>query len=242
MDCANIEEPYKVKVYNPNGITPGSGCSPTSHNKCAVGDLTGKFGAVNTVQLYPSSLTDKNLQLSGSKNIISKYLIIYNQTNVYACAKIHIYKHRTAKSMFNHDGIHGEFFFEQSSPFEPTKVRIHLQGLNNMAKGYHVHNFPVPLQTVKGEPLCSGTIVSGHLNPFHIAIDDEYPSPTNATDDLYETGDLSSKYGTLAQQSEFGPTNLSDWNLPLFGKNSIIGRSIVIHHNDAKNSRYACML
>lgn len=49
-------------------------------------------------------------------------------------------------------------------------------------------------------------------------------------------GDLSGKFGTLENRKRYMKT-FNDTILPLFGLNSILGRSIVIHKKQ-KNLRY----
>lgn len=55
---------------------------------------------------------------------------------------------------------------------------------------------------------------------------------------MYEIGDLSGKFGTLDGLTEY-MDDYNDTNLPLFGYESIIGRSIIIHKKD-RNIRWAC--
>lgn len=65
-------------------------------------------------------------------------------------------------------------------------------------------------------------------------------SPANGTgsDDQYEVGDLSGRYGNpLNGQTSVGVTEM-DSNLPLRGPLSVVGRSIVIHKADS--SRWLC--
>ena len=60
------------------------------------------------------------------------------------------------------------------------------------------------------------------------------------TNDQYEIGDLSGKYGTFLNLTTYTGKQL-DYNLPLFGKNSIQGRSVVIHKMKVMNSmRWVC--
>lgn len=51
-------------------------------------------------------------------------------------------------------------------------------------------------------------------------------------------GDLSGKFGTLDGLSNVD-IHYNDTNLPLFGYESVIGRSILIHKKE-KNFRWAC--
>ena len=52
-----------------------------------------------------------------------------------------------------------------------------------------------------------------------------------------EVGDLSSKFGPITG-STYSAEGLVDTNLPLFGSNTILGRSVTIH--DADGQRWAC--
>lgn len=57
--------------------------------------------------------------------------------------------------------------------------------------------------------------------------------------DKYECGDISGKFGNLANRTDYKLETM-DSNLPIFGHNTLMGRSIVIHNNDASNSRLTC--
>lgn len=63
----------------------------------------------------------------------------------------------------------------------------------------------------------------------------------SGTDDEYEVGDLSGKYGTFLNLSAVSKT-IVDYNLPMFGRNSIQGRSLVIHKLKIQdnNMRWVC--
>lgn len=62
----------------------------------------------------------------------------------------------------------------------------------------------------------------------------------SGTNDEYEIGDLSGKYGSFLNLTNYKNTDF-DYNLPLFGKNSIQGRSIVIHKMKTLGSkRWVC--
>ena len=56
--------------------------------------------------------------------------------------------------------------------------------------------------------------------------------------DKYEVGDLSGKFGSLEGLNKYMLSNKYDLNLPLYGKNTLIGRSVVIHWKNG--SRLAC--
>ena len=76
----------------------------------------------------------------------------------------------------------------------------------------------------------------GHFNPYGI---DPSTSPKHqGSSDKYEVGDLSGKYGSLKGLNEYEIDRI-DPLLTLFGKFSVVGRSVIIH-NYPKPSRWTC--
>lgn len=223
--------------------TNGIGCGNTSQQQCPIGQLSGKLGdvtiAVNSREAR-QGYTDRNLPLMGSETVDRRLLLIKTPSGN-ACAVIRVFSKRSAVAEFSHDGITGSISFTQDSPFDPTQTVVNLKGLKIGAKGYHVHLWPTPAKVVDGQELCSATVVSGHFNPYNKNTSDPaYPPPNSSTVDNYEVGDISSKHGTLEKVYEKNATYI-DWNLPLFRTNSIIGRSLVIHRDDASASRLVHM-
>lgn len=84
---------------------------------------------------------------------------------------------------------------------------------------------------------CSGDTVYGHYNPFEID-SSITPFPSIGSVDEYETGDLSGKFGLLNNLDKFN-MEFTDFNLPMKGISSVIGRSVVIHKED-NNFRWSC--
>lgn len=130
--------------------------------------------------------------------------------------------------------ITGSVVFSQTTEFDETKGVINLKGLNQIAGGYHIHKVSVPLDK---EFPCSGDTIYGHYNPFESdsAIG---PFPGVGSVDEYEVGDLSGKFGML-DFLEAKHETFQDFTLSLIGKNSIVGRSVVIHKKD-NNFRWLC--
>ena len=71
---------------------------------------------------------------------------------------------------------------------------------------------------------------------FHLLIIFSYVTFLGSLD-KYEVGDLSGKFGSLADLNTYDLMK-DDLNLPLFGANTIIGRSVVIHWKNG--SRFVC--
>lgn len=156
----------------------------------------------------------------------------------FSCAQIYNVPEKQVGAVVNMNGINGYFSFRQASPFDVTEVRVNLSNLQSRVGPYHVHNFPVPSVRLPLSSLCSNDNVGGHWNPFGIDTKNpSYPKVPGSTHDRYEVGDLSAKHMSLTGKNNSNMV-FTDFSLPLFGQNSIVGRSVVIHQTDG--SRYVC--
>ncbi|XP_077992860.1 uncharacterized protein LOC144446888 [Glandiceps talaboti] len=222
-------------IYNP-GNSDNTGCSTSAQDSCQIGNLSGKLGDVDVTTNRGSAIqmsVDTNLPLSGSNSVVGKTLVVKSGNEMIACAYITNLASKTVTAVFNTEDVTGEITFTQASPLDSTTVHVALNNLQNLATYYHVHQYPVAPRITADDSICSSAVTGGHLNPYDI---DKSASPVTGTDDEYEVGDLSGKYGTLSG-TDFDQT-YTDSNLPLFGSNSIVGRSVVIHKSD--NSRWIC--
>nr|XP_015203000.1 PREDICTED: uncharacterized protein LOC107077396 [Lepisosteus oculatus]XP_015203001.1 PREDICTED: uncharacterized protein LOC107077396 [Lepisosteus oculatus] len=171
-------------------------------------------------------------------NLTTVRFALINYGTNYACAELSVMEQKTVKAIINMKGAKGSFSFTQASPFDVTELKVNLTNLKSQVRSYHVHDFPVPQRKTSEENVCSNDNVGGHWNPFNVdAKSPTYPKDPGATHDLYEIGDLSGKHMSLENMDTF-EESFTDWNLPLFGRNSIIGRSVVIHQPDS--SRLLC--
>ncbi len=231
-------------LYDPKN-RQGDGCSKEDPDKCREGDLAGKFGSVK-VSRRESMFTkayfhDVNLglpELEGTAR--SLFVVLYEDGDhndaFMACAKVREVKLKEAKATFGHQSVQGDITFQQYSPYFPTKSIVRLRGLEGKAGSYHIHEFPMVLDKKDNEDNpCKRT--GGHYNPFNI---DPTTSPSDyqGSADKYELGDLSGKYGSLTDLNHFEAESY-DPMLSLFGKNSIVGRPIVIH-NHPRPTRWTC--
>lgn len=120
--------------------------------------------------------------------------------------------------------IQGKFEIIQQSQYELTNMEIELKGLDNN-HGFQVFTAPVerylefPCETLVG--------VWGSSK-----------NKTSSRDKQTEIGDLSGKFGYFDDLKEV-KESFNDTNLPLFGYNSILGRSIVINKRE-KNLKAFC--
>ncbi|XP_070540963.1 LOW QUALITY PROTEIN: uncharacterized protein [Ptychodera flava] len=225
-----------TSVYNPTS-SDNTGCTSSAQENCQVGNLSANGDVevgTNKGDAVKQSV-DTNLPLSGANSVIGHTVVIMSGGEKLACGYITELESRTVEAVFSSENVNGSISFTQASPLDPTTVSVSLSNLQDTGKFYHVHNFPLPPRTTESDDLCSGFSVSGHWNPYGID-QDSSPTPGTGTMDKYEIGDLSGKFGPLSGD-DFSET-YSDYNLPIFGKHSIAGRSIVIHKPDG--SRWIC--
>lgn len=231
-DTGGHYDPYGV-LSNANYATD---CA-ANQMKCEVGDLYNKGGAlsIGTNLFY----TDINLPVTktvGSMPGIGARSVVVHDANLaagrYRCATIHFlgkFSPRKAVATFDVANVAtGTMTFTQTNSNSPTLVQLDLKELN-AAGGYHVHQFPV----TDG---CGASSTGGHYNPTG-ASGTCNSSAVARSNNNCEIGDLSGKHGSLSIGSVVA-TSYWDQYLPLFGDESILGRSIVIHNTNG--ARVAC--
>ena len=211
-------------------------------NKHSLLEVAGKKrDAMKTKKFW----TDTSLPLSGGATIIGRSITIHDDKapehrgNRMACTPIvPAYRHRAVARDWFGNGlekpVRGRMVFLQNTEYDRTKSIISLHGLNGIANAYHVHLIPVRAHLTFP---CTGDAIGGHFNPMRLD-PTVAPKPTVGTPDQYEIGDLSGKYGKLADMDDIKSV-YNDTNLPLFGSNSIVGRSIVIHKRE-RGARWSC--
>nr|XP_057901922.1 uncharacterized protein cusr [Doryrhamphus excisus] len=184
----------------------------------------------------PLRLGKSRLDLTTFQN--NTAFILLRPGSTFICAKIYNVPEKQVSALVDMKGISGYISFRQASPFDRTELKVDLSNLRNLVGPYHVHNFPVPSGRTSSSNLCSNDNLGGHWNPFGVNTSSPtYPTGPGSTHDMYEVGDLSAKHMSLANMADANMT-FEDFNLPLFGRNSIVGRSIVIHLLDG--ARYVC--
>ncbi|XP_046342828.2 uncharacterized protein LOC124123706 [Haliotis rufescens] len=231
-DCKSL-----TSLYDP-AVKSAGACSIQNPRACAVGNLNGKQGKVMVGATAGSArkfLHDINLPLSGDASITDNTLVILDDDNtIVSCGMINTVKEKHASAMFNKGRVVGSVLFKQASPFDVTNIHVSLARLASKAGGYHVHLYPVPYQYTANQALCSPEAVGGHWNPLGM------PFPANgSTTDRFEVGDISGKFGSLAGKDSYY-NSMKDYNMPMFGPYSIVGRSVVIHQSTAGAPRWIC--
>jgi len=219
---------YNPRRISTNEPTYETYCKPSNQTGCEIGDLSGKSSQLDFMDGHATLLyTDTELPLRVNtlgESIVGRSVVIHAKDRGITCANIMGYSPRKAVVRFQEDSVTGNITFHQASPFSPTNVTVQLTGLSSRASGYHVHELPVD-ETVPGSEKCANSSAGGHFNPRNVVRIESSPT----TFDAYEIGDLSGKYGSLAGKDSIS-VMYSDPYLPLFGVDSIVGRSIVIHY------------
>lgn len=84
---------------------------------------------------------------------------------------------------------------------------------------------------------CEATTLYDLYNPLNVTTPPLLP-PNEGTTDQYELGNLSGKFGSLENRKGYSST-YNDSLLPVFGYQSILGRSIIIYNKEG-DVRWAC--
>lgn len=246
--AGNHFNPYRIS-HEPSVYRYCESTKAPGH--CEVGDLQHKHAGLKVagrrrdISGTRRFFTDSSLPLTGSAAIIGHSIVIHDdhapkhRGNRMACTEIkRLYRHKAVAREWYGNGIpppvSGRLEFIQDTEMSLTHSLVELDGMEQFASSYHVHEIPVQSHL---EFACSGAAVGAHFNPWnkdHSAS----PAPGTGTPDQYEAGDLSGKYGSLDGKMRIKEIH-NDTNLPMFGSQSIVGRSIVIHKK-LKGERWAC--
>lgn len=136
-------------------------------------------------------------------------------------------------------GVRGSIQFYQAFPGEPVRIHVNLDGLDQFSDRYpwHIHDFPVRFGLLRDFP-CSAEEVGGHYDPTGVGNNENYTELCAANPDNCEVGDLGGKLGALVNNQPW--QSFDDPRLSLFGPQSIVGRSIVIHRQGPGEPRWVC--
>ena len=137
-------------------------------------------------------------------------------------------------------GVRGYIQFFQKSPTSSVEIHVNLEGLDQFTDEYpwHVHDYPVRSGLLRDYP-CSDNEVGGHYDPLDAISNPNYDTDCNQDNPAAcEIGDFSNKLGYLQNNQTW--QTFVDPNLNLYGSQSIIGRSLVIHRGVQPENRWIC--
>ncbi|XP_011270085.1 hypothetical protein CAOG_08503, partial [Capsaspora owczarzaki ATCC 30864] len=232
-DCAST-----TGHYNPYTAALGL-CSPQEPYLCELGDLANRQGYLGlSTAGGKSMLVDTFLPLSGPTSVTDRSIVIHDATTPtirIACATLSYVTPRIVTAVFdgaNTNGVTGTITLTQQTINDPTWISVALSGVAQipLPLPFHVHAFPIDSAEADR---CGAASTGGHYIPLPI----DYTQCTTTSARRFqacEVGDLSGKLGRIAGYSLQG----WDYMLPLFGRYSVAGRSIVIHRTTSE--RWVC--
>lgn len=164
------------------------------------------------------------------------YIRILKFVNCFYLYRIESYFHRkvVANDWYGNGiavGVRGKIEFSQQSEYEITNIEVNLKGLMDTSS-YHIHVAPVQGDL---EFPCEASTLYDHFNPHEMNNIESSLQMKESLNDLY---DLSGKYGSLDHLTEYAGS-FNDTDISLYGYNTILGRSIVIHKKKDE-IRWAC--
>lgn len=199
-------------VYDPLKVGSGPCVHPLL---CPVGDLNSKGAKVSGQQFF---YTDLHLPLAGPHSVQQRSVVMHDsgapahRGDRLACAAllpVHPVTAAVRRWLPASQGLMGHVIWKQDTPEDVTNVELKLRGLAGRASIYRVHALPVPM---------------------------EQHFPCKAVREAHgSTLELSSRYGDLSGKSDEFFKKL-DPGLQLFGKESVVGRSVVVQTGDRRSA------
>lgn len=178
---------------------------------------------------HHQNLTKSYLELTAVD--VKPYVVVKYQER-WACAEVRSIQPKEASAQISMLSIKGSISFRQQSPFHPTQLSVSLWKLRGLAGQYGIHSLPVLPRKQSPQDVCGEANTGDVWNPLSVGA-----GTGSGGHSSWQIGDLSGRHGTLQGREEFSAV-LTDWNLPLYGNNSVIGRSVLIYK--AGGEPWAC--
>lgn len=227
-------------VFNPFMV------NTTREAENVIGDLSARHqnivisGAKKLIKESRLLFTDK-LLLSGRHSVMGKSLVIFDdhgpkaRGDRLACSKITgVFRRKAVARDWYGNGfptnVSGKMEFLQQTGYGITDIEVTLEGLEGVSD-YQIHMTPV--MEILEFP-CEENTLYGVYNPYNIPKN----GIPNGTPDELRVGDLSGKFGVFDGLTPIQKVYQNDTNLSIFGPNSILGRSLVLHSKTGR--RLAC--
>ena len=215
-----------------------SSCSPSNLSRfqaCAVGDLTGMLGSLNSSSAH-GNFTHQNLMIPirGPNSIMGRTLVLYSGHTPKACALIApVHPMLTAVAVF-HAPVAGVVYLRQVDDSSDTTIFVNLFYVNDAQSRKQF-----AWQINQGSSSCD--IPREPFNPNKA--DGENCSKKRHKD--CPIGDLTSKLGSITvSMATKGQSKtkaaFTDTNLPLTGVNSVVGKTIVLFSSGDPKKPFAC--
>ncbi|RZF36952.1 hypothetical protein LSTR_LSTR004640 [Laodelphax striatellus] len=242
-------DPFEVYVINKTsdsqcveGVRPGY---------CRVGALSERLGFMsiagrkkNNAKIARKLFTDNHLPLSGPNSVVGRSFVIYDdhgpkaRGDRLACSRITgIFRRKAVIRDWFGNGIEtpvsGKMEFYQETEYDVVDMEFNIENLEGVS-AYNIHQMPVQEQL---EFPCEQSALNSQYDPYNTAAK-PVPFPGEGTPDQYPIGDLGGKFGLLDNKTAIKEATYNDSSMQIFGQQSILGRSIVLHKKD--HSRWTC--
>ncbi|BES96735.1 Copper/zinc superoxide dismutase (SODC) [Nesidiocoris tenuis] len=258
------EETTLYEVYNPYGEHPPFHAGGTP-DQLRAGDLSGKFGTLEGHSSFQQvGWNDTNLMLFGQTSIIGRSIVLHSKSpeRRWACSTIERgYAPSEARELRAIASFHHPLGFaygyirmtqlihsDGSSSDTIMEVNLRHPGKHDRNVTFN-HNWAIFVNFIGVDAtvqvLNTRCTAAGYVwNPYYTQLAD----PLN--EELYRrecgpdlplrcyVGDLSARLGPISLGA--GRKVFTDANVPLEGKVSAMGRSIVIFNKDRGSERFAC--
>ena len=210
--CSNLEDvlgPPRMSIVIPGD--PGTGCSPTEHRECRLGDLTTKCGPLQLENnRIRAQCTDNQLGLTSFSTLDRTAVSITQGNTILDCAQLNEQMSAGGYVNFGFNGGYANLAFSQLSQNDPTMYRSYVIGLNGQAGNIVVYDGP------DCDNLGNVLDYPGNL-----------PEPNPKTSDQYPVGELGPKMGGVMDKDYLRTQGLSS-NIPLTGTVNILDKPIAV--------------
>lgn len=229
-------------VYDPTLSATGE-CSTSKKEKCAIGDISGKFGNINQAS-SKSNYTDDSLPLGSKTSIYGRTLVFMTTAGVAKACALVTSENRgvTAMARLKGPGVAGTVYFRQAKENQPTLFYSNLFFVDGSVntKEFFLSIYKNRITEKFSKSQCSN--LGSLFNPFELGNRDNCNKTNHAG---CPVGDLQTKDGYVNVSSAtagLASTQVSytDVNLPVLGSKTIIGHSVVLYARSDPTNPVAC--
>ncbi|EDV22758.1 uncharacterized protein TRIADDRAFT_58654 [Trichoplax adhaerens] len=233
------------QIYNPTNMNINQ---HSAMNLLPIGDLSGKFGNLTNQLGVNSSFLHYQLQLFGEFSVVGRSIAIRSSSanRDWICSTLNYPSLPLIKAQVRLVfPVVGNIIFTQyrDDPYADTSIYITISQSGrdspSVNHNWHVHTQGYLTDTMSTSGRC--TSAAGHYNPSNVNISaSDYKARCKANPILCELGDLSTRQGGISIGDQVNRYYYNDINTPLSGKNSILGRSVVVHAKQYGAGRISC--
>jgi hypothetical protein len=228
-------------IFDPTSWNTTSLCSLIQKKNCAIGDLSGKIGAIGQAN-SKSSFNDPNLPLSGKNSIYGRTLVFTTSSGVpKACAIVTSAAVATYAVAYFKGPVAGTVYFRQANTLDGTLLYANLFFVNvsTTLKEFFlkIHSNRVSEKITSDQ--CTSGKVGQLFNPFNsVGCSKDNHAGCPVGDLLNKIGPVNVTMATSGLSST--PLSMTDVNLPVVGDDTVIDHSLVLYPRDDPTNPTAC--